>query len=199
MATTRVHGSEPEHCRGVCGRSESVLRLVMPAGGAAAAADDLEKLATATTLTGPSAEAEALWERADREAADDGNVSRAVRCGFWLSFLLLNRGEVPRGSGWVDRSQRMLDESRLDCVERGYIRYAAALRARVERRPRVGTHGLPRCGCRRHGVPLDRADDPRESASGGVRSTRVTSPAASLSSTRRWCRSSRGRLPDRGG
>ena len=83
----------------------------------------------ATTLTGPSAEAEALWERAHREAADDGNVSRAVRCGFWLSFLLLNRGEVPRGSGWVDRSQRMLDESRLDCVERGYIRYAAALRA----------------------------------------------------------------------
>ena len=56
-------------------------------------------------------------------------MARAARCAFWLAFALLNGGELARGGGWVDRAQRLLDERRLDCVEQGYLRYGAALRA----------------------------------------------------------------------
>jgi hypothetical protein len=28
-------------------------------------------------------------------------VDRAARCGFWLAFGLLSRGELARGGGWV--------------------------------------------------------------------------------------------------
>ena len=38
----------------------------------------------------------------------------------WLAFLLL-RGETARSGGWLARSQRLLDEPRVDCVERGYL------------------------------------------------------------------------------
>jgi DNA-binding NarL/FixJ family response regulator len=43
--------------------------------------------------------------------------------------MLLNAGEVARGGGWVDRAQRLLDDRKLDCVEHGYLRYTAGLRA----------------------------------------------------------------------
>jgi DNA-binding NarL/FixJ family response regulator len=39
---------------------------------------------------------------------------------------------VARGGGWVDRAQRLLDDSGLDCVERGYLRYPVGLRAIFE-------------------------------------------------------------------
>ena len=32
------------------------------------------------------------------------------RCVFWLAFGLLNKGELARGGGWVDRAQRLLDD-----------------------------------------------------------------------------------------
>lgn len=72
-----------------------------------------------------------MWTRAHQECARIGEVARAARCAFWLAFALLNNGEVARGGGWVDRAQRLLDERRLDCVEQGYLRYAAALRSTV--------------------------------------------------------------------
>jgi DNA-binding CsgD family transcriptional regulator len=41
----------------------------------------------------------------------------------------LNGGDLARGGGWVDRAQRLLDDRKLDCVEQGYLRYAAGLRS----------------------------------------------------------------------
>ena len=61
-----------------------------------------------------------------------GDVARAARCAFWLAFGLLNKGDVARGGGWVDRAQRLLDDADLDCVEQGYLRYPVALRAIFE-------------------------------------------------------------------
>ncbi|MHA6784598.1 LuxR C-terminal-related transcriptional regulator [Pseudonocardia saturnea] len=90
---------------------------------------DLERLATAAYLVGRSAESSAAWARAHQECAEAGAVARAVRCAFWLAFALLNGGELARGGGWVARAQRLLDERGTDCVEHGYLRYAAALRA----------------------------------------------------------------------
>ena len=90
---------------------------------------DLERLASAAYLVGRSAESSDLWARAHQECARIGEVARAARCAFWLGFALLNSGELARGGGWVDRAQRLLDARKLDCVEQGYLRYAAALRA----------------------------------------------------------------------
>ena len=91
--------------------------------------DDLERLASAAYLIGHSDESSDVWARAHEECARIGEVARAARCAFWLAFALLNNGELARGGGWVDRAQRLLDDRKLDCVEQGYLRYAAALRS----------------------------------------------------------------------
>lgn len=91
--------------------------------------DDLERFATAADHAGFSEASSALWAEASQECARIGEVARAARCAFWLAFALLNGGELARGDGWIDRAQRLLDQRRLDCVEQGYLRYGAALRA----------------------------------------------------------------------
>jgi DNA-binding CsgD family transcriptional regulator len=101
--------------------------------------DDLERMASAAYLAGLSEESLSAWVRAHEKCADVGDVARAVRCAFWLAFGLLNAGDVARGGGWVDRAQRLLDERRIDCVERGYLRYASGLRAAFSGDPRAGS------------------------------------------------------------
>jgi DNA-binding NarL/FixJ family response regulator len=91
--------------------------------------EDLERLAAAAYLAGYGEESSELWAQASAECARIGEVARAARCAFWLAFALLNGGELARGGGWIDRAQRLLDQRRLDCVEQGYLRYGAALRA----------------------------------------------------------------------
>jgi DNA-binding NarL/FixJ family response regulator len=90
---------------------------------------DLERLAAAAYLAGYDAESSDIWAQASSECARIGEVARAARCAFWLAFALLNGGELARGGGWIDRAQRLLDQRKLDCVEQGYLRYGAALRA----------------------------------------------------------------------
>jgi ATP/maltotriose-dependent transcriptional regulator MalT len=91
--------------------------------------DDLERLAACAYLSGRSHESSEVWADAHQQSVRIGEVARAARSAFWLAFSLLNSGEIERGGGWVDRAQRLLDDERLECVERGYVRYAAALRA----------------------------------------------------------------------
>jgi DNA-binding NarL/FixJ family response regulator len=90
--------------------------------------DDLERQAAAAYLAGRADESVELWEMAHRDCVQRADVARAARCAFWLAFILLNRGELARGGGWVDRAQRLLDEGEVDCVEHGYLRYCTALR-----------------------------------------------------------------------
>ena len=104
--------------------------------------DDLERLASAAYLAGLSEESRSAWISAHEECAHVGDVARAVRCAFWLAFGLLNGGDLARGGGWVDRAQRLLDERRIDCVERGYVRYADALRATFSGDVRAGHEGF---------------------------------------------------------
>jgi DNA-binding NarL/FixJ family response regulator len=91
--------------------------------------EDLERLASAAYLAGYGEESSDVWSQAHKECARIGELARAARCAFWLAFRLLNNGELARGGGWVDRAQRLLDDRKLDCVEQGYLRYAASLRA----------------------------------------------------------------------
>src|ERR671918_1483468 len=81
--------------------------------------EDLERHAAAAYLVGRADESLELWEKAHHDCAQSADFPRAARCAFWLAFILLNRGELARGGGWVDRAQRLLDEGDVDCVEHG--------------------------------------------------------------------------------
>ncbi|MDP8969225.1 MAG: LuxR C-terminal-related transcriptional regulator, partial [Actinomycetota bacterium] len=105
------------------------------------ASEDLERLAVAAYMVGEDAVCAEAWQRAHHLLLDRGQVARAVRCAFWLAFGLLNRGEMARGSGWLARAQRLLDDSQLDCVERGYLLLPAALQT-MERGDPSGAYAM---------------------------------------------------------
>jgi DNA-binding CsgD family transcriptional regulator len=88
----------------------------------------LEQLALSAYLTGRDKESDDVLARAHTAFLAQHEVGRAVRCAVWLAFGLLRRGEQARGSGWIARARRLLDEHALDCVERGYLLIPEALR-----------------------------------------------------------------------
>ena len=94
--------------------------------------EDLERLGAAAYLVGRDEEAVDVWGRAHRQGLSVGDIPRAAGCAFWSAFVLLNNGELARGGGWVHRGQRLLDDGDLDCVERGYLHYAASVRLLFE-------------------------------------------------------------------
>jgi len=93
---------------------------------------DLELLAVAAHLLGRDEDTVAAWARAHHESLRLGNAARAARCAFWLGMVLLNRGEMARGGGWLGRAARLLDDGQLDCVEQGYVLVPMALRSLAE-------------------------------------------------------------------
>jgi len=88
--------------------------------------DDLERLSVAAYLTGRSNESFRSWERAHHGWAARGDIRRAARASFWLVFELINQHDLAIGSGWIDRTQRLLEHEG-DCVEVGYLRYLSGL------------------------------------------------------------------------
>lgn len=88
--------------------------------------DDLERLSIAAYLTGRSGESIQYWERAHHGWAARGDTRRAARASFWLAFELLNQYDLAVASGWIERTQRLLDQAG-DCVEVGYVRYLSGL------------------------------------------------------------------------
>lgn len=83
--------------------------------------EDLERLATAAYMCAEDAEASTAWTRAHHAFIDGDEPARAARCAFWLSITSLLRAEPAQAHGWVARARRLLDESDVDCVERGYL------------------------------------------------------------------------------
>lgn len=81
---------------------------------------DLERLATAAYLAGEDTHAAAVWMRAHHALIDYGDVERAARWGFWLSLSLLLRGESAQSTGWLARSQRLLEDRPTACAAQGY-------------------------------------------------------------------------------
>jgi DNA-binding CsgD family transcriptional regulator len=96
------------------------------------AAEDLERLATAAYLLGRDADSIDIWARAHQEFLRQASVERAARCAFWVAFILLNKGELVRGGGWVARARRLLDDGRHDSVEQGYLLWGVAARSIFE-------------------------------------------------------------------
>jgi len=90
-------------------------------------ADDLLRLAAATYLTGRPADSVDVWTRAHQAFLERADVEGAARAAFWLASCLFNTGERARGAAWVARAQALLDETRRDCVEAGFLLLPAGL------------------------------------------------------------------------
>ena len=110
-----------------------------PTGRPGLAPEDLERLATAAYLLGRDADSIDIWARAHHDLLRRGDLERAARCAFWLFFILLKKGELVRGGGWVARARRLLDDGQHDCVEQGYLlwgwRHGPSSRATTPARP----------------------------------------------------------------
>src|SRR6266849_8756740 len=91
--------------------------------------EDLERLAIAAHLVGRDAESTDVWARAHHAFLGRGAAPEAARCAFWLGFTSLIQGEPAQSGGWLARGQRLLDDGRHDCVERGYLVLLQAVRS----------------------------------------------------------------------
>jgi hypothetical protein len=126
MASESLHRGREAFLRQAWG--EAYLGLSVADSEIALSPEDLEYLAIAAHLVGRDIESEQVWTRAHQQFIRTGGVARAARCAFWLSFLLLVQGESVRSSGWLARGRRLLDDTGLDCVERGYLLVPVGLR-----------------------------------------------------------------------
>ena len=94
-----------------------------PLGG-----EDLHRHATAAALLGRDEEASRAFERAHNVFFEEGAVDRAAFEAVWLGIRLLAFGETGRGSGWIARARRLLDESTTKGAAHGYLAIAEARR-----------------------------------------------------------------------
>lgn len=90
--------------------------------------EDLERRAVAAEMIGRPEETGELLARAHQEYLSLGRAEDGARCAFWLGFRLLMSGEPARGSGWLARCRRVLDEAGGDSVVRGYLLVPQAIR-----------------------------------------------------------------------
>ncbi len=82
--------------------------------------DDLERLATTAYLIGRDAESIEFLARAYHDHVSREDLERSARCALWLSFELLNAGEMAPGAAWVARARQLL-EGRPECAELGLL------------------------------------------------------------------------------
>jgi DNA-binding CsgD family transcriptional regulator len=102
-------------------------------------AADHEQLAICAYLVGRDDDSTKAWEAAQRAATATGATAEAARCAFWLSFILMLRGQTARAAGWLNRSERLIDEIGGECPASGYVlvpRFLGALE-----------HGDPTTAC----------------------------------------------------
>ncbi len=91
-------------------------------------ASGLELLARTAFLLGLEADGASGLARAHTEYAAAGDFEGAARAAFWLGFRLVDR-EPARGSGWLGRAARVLEEAGCDdCVVHGFLLLTAGIR-----------------------------------------------------------------------
>jgi DNA-binding NarL/FixJ family response regulator len=82
---------------------------------------DLERAGVAAQLIGRDDEAAGSWSRAHHDALRTGDLTGAARMAFRLGMMFAGRGDMAVGGGWLARATRLVEESGLDCVERGWV------------------------------------------------------------------------------
>jgi DNA-binding CsgD family transcriptional regulator len=92
------------------------------------AADDLERLGVCAYLVGRNSESDRAWSRGYQRHLDQGDVTGAGRCAFWLGFRLVNAHDWPDANAWIARLERLVRESAGDDVGRAQLAYLTGLR-----------------------------------------------------------------------
>ena len=92
-------------------------------------------MATSAYMLGRDDEWMSLLERAHHVYVDAGEARRAAGCAGWIGMNLALRGEVGGATGWLARAQRLLEQLRSDCPERGWMLLPSCTSTRP-RRPR---------------------------------------------------------------
>ena len=95
-------------------------------------AEDLERLATATSLVGRDDDSAEAWARAHQEFLNRGETEHAARCAFWVAFILLTSGKAARGGGWVSRGRRLLEDAPVTAAVRGLMLIPAGIQLVIE-------------------------------------------------------------------
>lgn len=90
--------------------------------------DDLEALADAAWWLGHNDESLTLSEHVYRRLLEDEDVPRAAQYAVETALLWFLRGEQAVGSGWINRSVRLLDNLP-ECSAHGYLSYLEAAEA----------------------------------------------------------------------
>lgn len=92
------------------------------------AAGVLEGLAVARLLIGRQEASEESWISAHESFRRDGDRRGAARCAFWLGLVLVLRGEMARGGGWLGRAHEVL-AGHDECAEHGLLLIPEGLQA----------------------------------------------------------------------
>jgi DNA-binding NarL/FixJ family response regulator len=89
---------------------------------------DLERFAQSAHMLNRGSDRDRIALRAHQLFLERKDLEGAARSAFWLGFGLVMTGDIARGSGWLIRSERVLDESGIDSVLRGYLLLPGAIR-----------------------------------------------------------------------
>jgi DNA-binding CsgD family transcriptional regulator/tetratricopeptide (TPR) repeat protein len=101
---------------------EQAYQLLSGVDPAVLGGEDSELLATAAYLTGQVPGCLDALRRAHQVYVDAGNRCRAARCLFWVGFVLLERGDLAQGGGWLARASRLLAGEPGTVAEHGLLR-----------------------------------------------------------------------------
>lgn len=94
----------------------------------ALSAEDVQAWATAAYLLGHVDTAVDALARAYRMHLDAGDPCAALRCGFWIIFIQIGRGDVAQASGWMSHCGHLLDRIPADGAEQSYLSVIHAFR-----------------------------------------------------------------------
>lgn len=83
--------------------------------------EQLEHWAQVSYLLAREEECCQQLERAHLAYLAEGRRTRAARSAFWLGLTLMFMGRGGPSMGWMSRTERILEASASDCVERGYL------------------------------------------------------------------------------
>jgi DNA-binding NarL/FixJ family response regulator len=131
MMRDAEHGGDVERGRECYARrawDDAYEALARADEAAPLAAADLEKLSWSAALTARDEELLRLMERLHQMRLESGDLMGAAHAAFWLGFRLMAMGEIGRASGWLARSQRIVENEAVDCALRGYLLMPVAFR-----------------------------------------------------------------------
>ena len=91
--------------------------------------EELYQLGLAAYLTGHDGESIDILTVTHHQFLEDEKIKQAIRCAFWIGLLLMLRGERARGSGWLSRAKRLVEEYTYEGSENGLLLIPSGLGA----------------------------------------------------------------------